>query len=150
MRDRTQPSESAPWYRRQGYAGNLTESEMQELDRFRSMDRHPATQFDELSEEAQAYIARLEVECYDLKQQELASYAFAGTALGIALVLTHHLGVPKLSTFWAWVIGISLVVVSWLLYRRKWNANAREFSAADDGLIQEWEIKYTSRKRKDP
>jgi hypothetical protein len=147
--------EVVPWYREPGYQGPLTEAQKRELDALRSQPKHPAARYEDLPEEVQAHIARLEVESYDRKQDLAAAPALACSAVGVALVCLHYFGAPTLSTFWTWTIGLGLVIVPWAVYRREWNKNAEEFmpnyigegrdSPANEALLREWEVNYVSR-----
>jgi hypothetical protein len=69
-RRRKSSSERLPWYRAPDYSGNLTEAEKRELHAFRMQARHPAYQYGDLPEHVESYIARLEIEAYDLSRSE--------------------------------------------------------------------------------
>jgi hypothetical protein len=69
-------SEWVPWYRARNYKGNLTEAEKRQFDAFRMQPRHPAATYDDLPEEVQNYIGRIEIELYDKKQEGAAGTAF--------------------------------------------------------------------------
>jgi hypothetical protein len=71
--------EVLPWYRARGYKGDLTEAEKREVDSFRVLPKHPAAQYEDLPDEVQQYIAEVEIERYDLKQDKAAASAFVGT-----------------------------------------------------------------------
>jgi hypothetical protein len=136
---RAQATESLPWYRDRGYKGNLTAAEKGKLDAARALPRHPAARYDDLPEEVQTYIAKLELEAYDLKQDWAASKPIASTAVVIVVLSLHYF--PSPPTFWMWAVGLFLLIVPWFVYRREWNKNAKEFNApADEAFKREWEI----------
>lgn len=57
-----------PWYRAPGYKGKMREVDKCKLDAIRMQPKHPAATSDDLPEEAQAYINRLECEIYDINR----------------------------------------------------------------------------------
>jgi hypothetical protein len=134
----------------------MTEAQKRELDAFRMQPKHPAARYEDLPDEVQAHIARLEVENYDRKQELAAAPAFACSAIGVALVCLHNFGAPSLSTLWTWVAALGLVIVPWFVYRREWRKNADEFmpdylsqgrdSPANEALKREWEVSHVSRR----
>jgi hypothetical protein len=154
---RSKYREVAPWYRARAYRGNLTEAQKRELDAFRTQPKHPAARYEDLPEEVQAYIARLETEAYDLKQEKAVSLALACNAVGLALLYFHYFGALALSTFWTWTLGLLLVIVPWFVYRHQWNKNAEEFmpdyigagrdSPANEALQKEWDVGHLARNR---
>jgi exonuclease I len=82
MWKRKRKAEWLPWYRARNYKGDLTEAEKRQLDAFRMQPKHPAAQEDDLPEEVQSYIGRIEMELYDKKQEG---------AVGQAMFLTSRL-----------------------------------------------------------
>jgi hypothetical protein len=85
-------AEWVPWYRAHDYEGNLTEAEKRQLDSFRVQPKHPAAQYDELPEEVQSYINRIECELYDKKQSSLVGQATVLSAIGGALLFLNYKG----------------------------------------------------------
>ena len=69
MWKRKRKAEWLPWYRARNYKGDLTEAEKRQFDAFRMQPKHPAAQEDDLPEEVQSYIGRIEMELYDKKQE---------------------------------------------------------------------------------
>ena len=140
-----------PWYRRPGYKGNLTEAQKRELDAFRTQAKHPSTRFEDLPEEVQGYIAGLELNVYDLRQEKAASLAIVCSLVGIALLYSHYFGKPlSLSVSWAWTFGLLLMIAPWFVYRHEWKKNAKEFDLpVDERLRREWELDYLARHRED-
>ena len=149
---RKMSAEAVPWYRDPKYKGTLTEDEKKKLDAFRSGPRHPSTRYGDLPDEVQRYITGLEFQIYDLKQEKAAAKPILCSLAAIALVYLHYRPL-SLSTVWAWMIGLLLMLVPWLAYRHEWNKNAREFmpdnpaSAADEAIRREWEVDYVARHR---
>jgi hypothetical protein len=147
-----QNTEALPWYRDPNYKGTLTEVEKRKLDALRSEPRHPSTRYEDLPEEVQRYIAGLELQIYDLKQEKAVSKPILCSLAAIALVYLHYRPL-SLSTFLAWMIGSMLVLIPWLVYRREWNKNAKEFmpdtpaAATDEAIRREWEVDYVARHR---
>jgi hypothetical protein len=143
-------SELLPWYRDREYKGSLTESEKQKLDAFRSEANHPSARYEELPAEVQKYIAGLELQIYDLKQEKAVAKAMLCTAAAIAFVWLYYRPIT-LSAFWVWAVGLLLVIVPWLAYRFEWHKNAQESmpdkpgSAIDEAIRREWEVNYVSR-----
>lgn len=153
---RKQIDPDLPWYRRPDYKGSMTEANKRKLDAIRDQEVHPATKWDDVPEDVQSYISRLEVEIYDYKQGQ----AFAGPAVtsvvGVCLVALMYFGFEPTSEPWRYLLGLALIVVPWFFYKRTWKANAEEFlpsgdrpaSRAEEQIRQEWELDYLSRLRR--
>lgn len=150
---RARQREFLPWYRDPNYKGDLKEAEKRELDALRTQPKHPAARYEDLPDEVQAYIARLEVEAYDAKQDNASISSISCTLFGVALLCFHYLGTPP--TFWTWTCGLGLLIVPWFVYRHRWNKNAKEFfpdsggtiSPADEAIRKEWEVRNVGRSR---
>jgi hypothetical protein len=149
---RKQNSESLPWYRNGDYKGALTEVDKRKLDAFRSAPTHPSTRYENLPDEVQRYIAGMESQIYDLKQEKAAAKPILCTLAAIALLCLRYRPL-SLSSFWVWVFGLLLILVPWFVYRHEWNRNAKEFmlespgSAIDEAILREWEVSYVARNR---
>jgi hypothetical protein len=146
---RQQQQEWLPWYRRNGYSGNLTEAEKRQLDAFRSQSKHPAALSDELPDEVQSYINRIELELYDAKQSEAAVYTLAVSVFAIALMALNYLErFPSSDSYY--VAGVALIAFSWFWYGRVWARNAEDFlpedesspDRTDEAIRREWELEY--------
>lgn len=154
MRKSRQPTEPLPWYRERTYKGNLTEAEKRQLDAFRMQDKHPAADWNELPEEVQSYISRIEMDVYDRKQSTLAVTTIACSAAGLLLGYSAYMGYVD-SSAWKYAIAAILTVAPWFFYRRQWNKNAEEFLPSDnpgrpteEGIRQEWEMNYLAHIRR--
>ncbi|MET3523739.1 hypothetical protein [Mesorhizobium abyssinicae] len=116
-------------------------------------DRHPAARYEDLPEEVQNYISNLQLEVYDLKQQEAVTGAPIQSAVGAAILCIAYFGVQPASTIWPYAFGLFVLIVPWFRYRRIWKRNAEEFLPRDrdarnptrDGIIREWELEYLYR-----
>jgi hypothetical protein len=147
--------ERLPWYRRRGYKGNLTEDEKRELDLFRlrekrDEERHPAATFEDIPEEVQSYISKIEIELYDAIQERLAARCFVITAIG-GFYLATYLGwisrkYDELDAF----LGVFLLIAPWIYYVWKWKRNADEFRDewGNEGIRTEWELEHMVQTRK--
>ena len=133
-----------PWYRQPGYDGNLTEAEKLQLDGFRALSKHPATQYENLPEEVQDYISKIEIELYDAKQAAAAGGMFAGAGAGVALLWLCYFGYAPAVTLWDYAISAMVIVASLVWYRWKWGKNSTALSAlsADEKLKMEWELNH--------
>jgi hypothetical protein len=154
MWKRKREAEWLPWYRARNYKGDLTEVEKRELDAFRVRPDHPAAQGDNLPEEVQSYLNKIELELYDKKQDGAVGRALVLSAIGAALLYLNYEGCFGAPTTWSYAAAVLLLVVPWLYYRYEWNRNAEEFlpsdaphSATDEAIRQEWEVDYIARKR---
>ncbi len=149
-----QEAEWLPWYRRHDYKGDLTEAEKRVLDAYRMQDKHPATQAEDLSEEVQQYIGGLELEIYDDKQVWALNKATLGSAIGALIIWLSYKGYGDAGHV-SYVLGVLLLAVPWLFYRRKWRQNADEFlpdleispNPTDEALRVQWELNHIARTR---
>jgi hypothetical protein len=145
MTKRKRQNEWLPWYRARDYKGDLTEAEKRQLDAFRTQPTHPAANWDQLPEEVQDYIGRIELELYDHKQADAIGRAFFFGLVGAVLVVLKYFGCLT-SPDWSYVGAAFLVVVPWFVYRRQWKKNAEEFLPSDseaprptdEGIRLEW------------
>lgn len=117
-------NEWVPWYRKSTYTGKLAERTKRHLDAIRDNPPHPATSYQKLPEEVQSYINELELKDYDNKQERAASKAFAGTGIGAFVIYGAYYGTLWLYDYAGYVIGITIIAVAWLNYRREWRKNA--------------------------
>jgi hypothetical protein len=148
-------AEWVPWYRARDYKGDLTEAEKRQLDAFRMQPKHPASSEEELPEEVQSYIGRIEMELYDKKQEAAAGYAFFWSVIAAVLLFLTYNGYFGPPTTWRYVIGLAIFVAPWFVYRHQWKKNAEEFLPSDDGapnvtdeaIRQEWELNYIANSR---
>lgn len=136
--------ERLPWYRARNYKGNFTEAEKRQLDAFRAQPKHPATRTEDLPEEVQDYINRIELELYDHKQQDAVGQAFFYSLIGAALLALHYTGCLKATpTPWIYAFDVLILVSPWFFYGYRWKKNAEEFHDPTDEVIRkEWEIIY--------
>ena len=88
MWKRKRKAEWLPWYRAHDYTGNLTEKEKRLLDAFRAQPTHPSANFEQLPEEVQRYVNRIEMELYDQKQEAAAGRAIVLSEVGAALLFS--------------------------------------------------------------
>ena len=149
--------ERLPWYRKPGYKGNLTEGEKRELDSFRFRERendekHPAATFDDIPEEVQSYISKIEIALYDAIQERLVGRCFLVSGLG-ALFLANYFGWISLThgehDAFELGSGIFFLVAPWVYYYFKWKKNADEFFSewGSEGIRAEWELDHIVSKR---
>jgi hypothetical protein len=148
-------AEWLPWYRARNYKGNLTEDEKRHLDAFRMQPKHPAAAFDDLPEEVQSYISRLELDLYDKKQDGAVAQAFVVSAIGAGMLLLNYKTCFASPTIWTNLGGILLLISPWFVYRYRWHKNAEKFTPRDapgrpteEGIRLEWELNYIARVRK--
>lgn len=142
-----------PWYRRKGYKGNLTEEEKRILDSLRMKEPHPAARYEQLPDEAQRYINRLEVELYDKKQESAAGKAFLLTGVAVFPIWFGYKGYGDSSPLFSYLLGSVLLIVAWVGYRWEWKKNADEFmpkeedtpNTTDEELRYEWELVHIVR-----
>ena len=142
-----------PWYRASKYKGDLTEAEKRQLDAFRMRPKHPAAMPDDLPDEVQQYIDRIQLELYVRKQRAAATRGLVFSPIGAALLLLNYKNyvVP---TIWSNLGGALLLCCPWLIYWYVWRKNAEDFMptgtpsrAAEEGIRQEWEHTYIARAR---
>ncbi|MEY9198470.1 hypothetical protein ABIA16_003586 [Sinorhizobium fredii] len=148
---RKKETEMLPWYRQPTYKGKMTEVEKRRLDAYRMQPSHPAATIDELPEEVQSYINRLEIELYDKKQDMLAGRTIGVSSVGAAWLCINYFGLPA-PTIWTYAFGMALLAVPWLIYQFEWKKNADEFlpkkiepdalRPTDEGIRTEWELNY--------
>ena len=145
---RKQKSERVPWYRESGYTGNFSEEEKQQLDAFRERSEHPAARYENLPDEVQQYIARLEVEAYDLKQRQAVVKPVLLGLIGVAPLYFHYFDGPLVPLGLKWALALILLIVAWLAYRSEWKKNADRFAAGANGaILMEWEVGYVTDSR---
>ena len=109
---RKRKAEWLPWYRARNYKGNLTEEQKRQLDAFRMQPKHPAAQEDDLPEEVQNYINRIECELYDHKQQGLVGKAMALSVLGAAILFLDYKGYLGAPTILSTAAALFLLVLA--------------------------------------
>ncbi len=152
MRKRKRKAERLPWYRARTYKGDMTEAEKRQLDAFRMQPKHPAAQWDDLPEEVQNYIIRIELDLYDHKQDAAAGKAMFFSAVGAAGLFLNYKGFFGAPTIWMYAGAVLLLILPWFFYRYEWNKNAEEFHPSDapynrteERIREEWEVKYVVR-----
>ncbi len=141
--------EWVPWYRRNDYKGDLSEEEKRTLDSFHAQNAHPATSVDELPQEAQNYIMRLEIELYDERQQAAAGEAIFMSVVSAFFAYSVYPNTTYVS-FISYFLCATLFVLSWIKYRRVWKANASKLfpkekgapSRSDHELQYEYEFEF--------
>ncbi|HME86356.1 MAG TPA: hypothetical protein VKG91_17875 [Roseiarcus sp.] len=106
--------------------------------------RHPAYQYGDLPEHVESYIARLEIEAHDLRQERVAARVFATTLVGAAILYVTHFGVGPSDSIWGYLLGLALIILPWIVYRSEWRKNADAFSAYE-GILMEWELDYVTK-----
>jgi hypothetical protein len=126
-------------------------------DRGGDQPKHPAAEVDNLPEEVQGYINRIESELYDQKQDGLAARAFFVSALGAAMLFLDYKGGLGAPTILSTAAAMFLLVWPWLYYWYQWKKNAEEHlpsdivdrpcGPTDEGIRQEWEINYLAYSR---
>jgi hypothetical protein len=148
-------AEWVPCYRARKYKGDLTEAEKRQLDAFRMQPNHPAATIDDLPDEVQQYVSRVELELYDKKQEAAAARAFVVSAIGAALLFLNYNGCFAAPTIWSNLGAVLLLVCPWPIYLYQWRRNAEEFmprgaswSATAEAIRQEWELNYIAHWRK--
>jgi hypothetical protein len=143
--------EPLPWYRARNYKGNLTEAEKRELDSFRHREseggEHPSASYGDLPEEVQSYLSKIEIERYDLIQENLVSRCFLLSGVGLFLLLNHFGWISlKYDSTEVFLVGVFLLLAPWVYYPVKWRKNADQFSE-HDGIRTEWELNYIVNKK---
>jgi hypothetical protein len=155
---RRHKQEWLPWYRARDYKGDLSEAEKRQLDGFRTQPvQHPAARLDQLPEEVQEFIGRIELELYDHKQQEAAGFAIVYSLIVVVVLVLNYLGCFPHSTIWSYPAGALLLIATWVIYKRKWDRNAEEFlpsgddapSRTNEAFRQEWELNYIHSARRE-
>ena len=151
MRRRKRKREWLPWYRAHNYKGNLTEAEKRQLDAFRAQPEHPAARWDQLPEEVQNYIGRIELELHDKKQDEATGFALFWSLCIVVVLVLNYLGCLQRSTNWAYPVGALLLILTWVDCHRKWNKNSEELfpsgegaptNRTDEAFRYEWELNF--------
>jgi len=145
-------NEWVPWYRRSNYKGNLSEEEKRILDSFRLEEKHPATSYEDLPNEVQGYINRIELELYDKTQDSVAGKAFILTLVAAFLVFLAYEDLSY-NSFLTYVLGAMLFLFACFQYWRDWNKNANDLfpkedkapNRTDEGIQAEWELDYIVR-----
>jgi hypothetical protein len=143
--------EPLPWYRARNYKGNLTEAEKRELDSFRHREsqggEHPSASYDDLPEEVQSYISKLEIERYDLIQETLVGRCFVLSGVGLFLLINHFGWSPKYDSLEVFLVGVLLLSAPWVYYPLRWKKNADQFLGYE-GIRTEWELNYIVNKKR--
>ena len=139
-----------PWYRARNYKGNLTEAQKRQLDGFRAQPKHPATQEEDLPEEVQNYIGRIELELYDNKKQIVSERTLFVSLFGAAMLTLHYTG-RITATPWEYAGDLLLLVVPsffWRYYITKYGEELLPSldegvpNQTDEGIREEWEQAY--------
>lgn len=152
-------TDDVPWYRAKTYRGKMTEANKRRLDAIRSQPVHPAASYEDLPDEAQQYIARLELEVYDAKQHTIITQTVLAVALGVAIVAVSYFGVSIEPTEspWPYLFAAGLIATAIFSLRREFNRNADEFiprspnapTSTNEQLKMEWELSYVTAHRYD-
>lgn len=152
---RNQNTKWLPWYRVPGFKGKVSEAEKRQLDAFRTQESHPAASYQDLPEEVQSYISRLELENYDFKQQKAVSGPMFASLLGAVILGVNYFGVQlkPAESIWPYAFGLLLLIVPWFVYSREWQRNADELhprrhggpNRADESIRTEWELDFLAR-----
>jgi hypothetical protein len=147
--------EHLPWYRKRGYKGNLTEDEKRELDLFRlrekrDEERHPAATFEDIPEEVQSYISKIEIELYDAIQERLVARCFLISAFAGFYLVTYLGWVSLWYDALGAILSVFLLIAPWIYYVWKWKKNADEFRNewGNEGIRTEWEFEHPFQTRK--
>jgi hypothetical protein len=146
MRKSKQKVEWLPWYRTRNYKGNLTEAEKCQLDAFRTQQRHPAAQWDDLPDEVQNYIIGIKLELYDHKQDRAAGQAIIVSLSGVASLVLNYTG-HVAGTPWSYICGVLLAVSPGCLkYRALALAGycVPKFNSQDQAVERPWVKLYTA------
>jgi hypothetical protein len=157
MRWKRNRDEWVPWYRVPGFKGKVSEADKSRLDAFRTEERHPAASYQDLPDEVQSYISRLEVENYDYKQGRAANGPLVGTVLGGVILAINYFGVhiSPSESIWPYAFGLFILIAPWIVYRKEWQRNADELfptqqgepSQSDENIRKEWELDFLARNR---
>ncbi|MGH0214408.1 hypothetical protein NKY66_10890 [Sinorhizobium meliloti] len=152
---RKQNTEWLPWYRVPGFKGKVSEAEKRQLDAFRMQERHPAASYQDLPEEVQSYISRLELENYDFKQEKAVNGPMLASLIGAVILGVSYFGVhiQPTGSIWPYAFGLLLLIAPWFVYRREWQRNADELfprrhggpNLSDENIRKEWELDYLTR-----
>jgi hypothetical protein len=103
---------------------------------------HPSASYDDLPEEVQSYLSKIEIEHYDLIQETLVGRCFLLSGVGLFLLLTHFGWIaPKYDSTEVFLAGVFLLFAPWMYYPIKWRKNADRLSERD-GIRTEWELHY--------
>src|SRR5262249_31539375 len=100
--------------------------------------------YEDLPDEVQMYISKIQIELYDKIQETLVGRCFLVSAIG-AFLLLNHFGwfSPKYDSIDVLVFGAVSLLAPWVYYPIKWKKNAAQFMGATDEAIQtEWELDY--------
>ncbi|WP_024587573.1 hypothetical protein [Aliihoeflea sp. 2WW] len=146
-----------PWYRRPDYTGNLTEAQKRKLDAIRDRDVHPAAKLANLPDEVKNYIGRLELEAYDAKQSQTAAGPILFMLAILCIMALNYFGIEASTDRSRYIVGAAMIIAAWIVYSRKWKANAKEFlpdggraeAQADEEFRREWELEYLSLLRRE-
>ncbi|MGO4440604.1 hypothetical protein [Rhizobium sp. RAF56] len=146
-RRRKNTAEKLPWYRAPGYSGNLTEAEKRQLDAFRMQKRHPAPDYDDIPRTAQMILSRLEIENYDLKQENAFSKALVGSLVGAAVLYVNHYGIQPAHSIGWFIFGALFVIVPWVFHKFQYDKISEEFfprgaPPIHEELLKEWELQF--------
>ncbi|MBY3220908.1 hypothetical protein [Rhizobium laguerreae] len=152
---RKQNTEWLPWYRVPGFKGKVSEAEKRQLDAFRTQERHPAASYQDLPEEVQSYISRLELENYDFKQEKAANGSLFVSVLGATILGVNYFGVhiQPAASIWPYAFGLLLLLAPWFVSSREWQRNADELhprrhggpNMTDENIRKEWELDFLTR-----
>ncbi|MGO7306897.1 hypothetical protein ACCS91_23690 [Rhizobium ruizarguesonis] len=126
--------------------------EKRQLDAFRMQERHPAATVGDLPEEVRLYIARLELENYDFKQEQAVGGNTIASLLGAVTLGVCYFGVhiQPVDSIWLYFIGLFLMISPWFHYRWAWNRNADALfpqrhggpNLTDENIRKEWELEF--------
>ena len=90
------------------------------------------------------YIAGLELEAYDLKQERAASGVLTTTLVGAAILYVAHFGGPP-DSIWSYLGGLALMIFPWFVYRYEWRKNADANHLASENILMEWELHHLAK-----
>jgi hypothetical protein len=154
--------EWVPWYRRKGYAENLTEPDKRVLDGFRADGKHPAVALEDLPEEAQGYIVKLEIDVYDLQQNAVVGRGFAATGIGAFLLFGAYHEIGWGAPWLGYILGPLIIGVGWIKCFRDHKKNAANlwieqlwskgdgmpFSVTHEKLQEHWDLAHLANLRR--
>lgn len=145
-----------PWYRQREYKEDLSEAEKAILDQLRMQERHPAARYEDLPEELQSYISRLQVENYASKQARAVDRALIFNIVGLVLILLSYFGLLTMRTGWIYIGGSVLLIAPWFLHQGEWYKNLGQFmqqantsASTNEQIKREWELAYLFRVRRE-
>ena len=148
-------SKRKPWYRRSDYRGAMNEENKAKLDAIRQKEPHPATKLEELPDDVQSYINRIENELYDSRQDRaLANLLFC---IGLAILTIYLIDENQRFGVWgSYLLAVILICFGWMAYRKASKENWIDFmkmeedgsNFSDLGIQEEWELNYISRTRR--